>query len=121
MIFLRISAAWLVTALHIGLVIFAVWAPFSGNRTALVAHALLLPFLWVHWLLNDDTCALTILERKLRGVEASESFVHALVSPVYKIRDADARAVAWVASVLLWLVSASQVRWADVRDVLLGA
>ena len=95
---------------------FMVWAPTSGNKLALVVHVLVTPFLWLHWLLNDDTCALTILEKRLRGCDDGSSFVYNLVSPVYKVRDADMRAWCWVSSVVLWLVSLSQVRWADIVD-----
>lgn len=101
--------AALVGALHLALVAFVVWAPFSGSDAALALHFFLVPFLWLHWALNDDTCALTLLESRLRGVDASESFVHRVVSPVYKIRDEHARLVAWGASAGLWLVTATRV------------
>lgn len=111
-------AAGLVSALHLCFVVFMAWAPFSGNRAALVMHLVVTPLLWVHWSLNDDSCVLTLLETKLRGVDSSQSFVHSLVSPVYKVRDADMRAVCWVASLALWAVTLSQVGWTDVLDVL---
>lgn len=111
-------AAAAVSALHCAFVLFMAWAPFSGNRVALVMHLLLTPFLWVHWLCNDDTCALTVLERRLRGVDDDDSFFYALVSPVYKVRDDMVRWVAWLASVVLWLVTLSRTSVQDVRDVL---
>lgn len=112
-------AATLISALHWLFVLFMVWAPFSSNRTALVLHLIIAPFLWIHWLLNDDTCALTLLEKKVRGIDDdSKSFFYALVSPVYKVRDEELRAVSWMASVLLWAVTLTKVGWADVTDVL---
>lgn len=112
-------AAGLVSVLHWAFVLFMVWAPFSSSRTALVLHLILAPFLWLHWLLNDDTCALTLLEKRLRGLQDdSKSFFYALVSPVYKVRDRDVRAMAWLLSVALWFVTLSRVRRADVLDVL---
>lgn len=116
------ALATLVWLAHVALVAFAVWAPFSGNDRAIAAHFVMTPFLWLHWSLNDDTCALTLLEKKLRGVEDSTSFFHNLVSPVYKIRDEHVRVLAWGASVGLWLVSASRVmdRPGLVRDAFLG-
>lgn len=109
--------AGLVSALHLAFVVFMTWAPFSGNRMALVMHLVVTPLLWLHWALNDDSCALTLLETKLRGVDSSESFMHSLVSPVYKVRDADMRTVCWLASAGLWAVTASQVGWTDLLDV----
>ena len=99
-------AAAAVGALHLALVAFMLLAPFSANRSVLVAHFVAAPFLWLHWALNEDTCALTALEKALRGVDDDGSFVHAVVSPVFKIRDADARVASWYASLALWLVTA---------------
>lgn len=113
--------AWLAGAVHVlhaAFALFMVWAPFSGNKTALVAHALVTPFLWVHWALNDDTCALTLLEKRLRGCDDGASFVYHLVSPVYKVEDAAVRAWCWAASAVLWLASVAQLSWSDVARAL---
>lgn len=110
--------ATLVSILHWAFVLFMVWAPFSSNRAALVLHLLVTPFLWAHWLLNDDTCALTLLEKKLRGLDDnSKSFFYSVVSPIYKVRDENLRVCAWMLSVALWLVTLARVRWADVVGV----
>lgn len=111
-------AANVISALHWALVLFMVWAPFGSSRTALVLHLIATPFLWAHWLLNDDTCFLTLVEKQLRGLENdSASFFHALVSPVYKMPDSDVRAACWLASIVLWLVTLSRVGWNDVLAV----
>ncbi len=108
-------ASALIWTLHLVLVGFMALAPFSSNPAILVAHLVATPFLWLHWLLNNDACALTLLEQQLRGgVPARQTFMHALVSPVYKVSDADVRSVAWLASGLLWLVTLARVRWSDV-------
>ena len=112
-------AAGLISALHWAFVLFMAWAPFSSSRTALVLHLIVTPFLWLHWLLNDDTCALTLLEKQVRGLQDdSKSFFYALVSPVYKVRDRDVRVTAWMLSVALWLVTLSRVGRADVLEAL---
>jgi hypothetical protein len=111
-------AALVVFILHMAFVAFMAWAPFSGRRTVLVAHLVITPFLWIHWILNQDACALTTLETRLRGVGTSRSFFHSLVSPIYKVRDSDVRTLVWIASVALWIHTARQVGWKDVVDVL---
>lgn len=113
------NVVWLLHA------VFLVWimvAPFTGSEPMLVLHLVVVPFLWFHWWMNDDTCALTMVERQLRGVQSEDSFFHNLVSPVYKIRDKDARVVSWVISLLLWLVTVSKVmkRPAMIKDVFTG-
>ena len=85
------------------------WAPFSGSDTMLVMHALLVPFLWLHWLINDDTCALTLLESWLRGVDARSSFFHRLVSPVFKLHAEHTDYAAWGGTALVWCVSLARL------------
>lgn len=108
--------------LHILFVLWVLIVPFTNNEPMLVLHLIMLPFLWFHWWVNDDTCALTLAERSLRGVPSEESFFHNLVSPVYKIRDSDVRSASWVISILLWLVTLAKVlqRPAMIREVFLG-
>lgn len=106
---MAVVAALAVALVHLALIGFVVLAPFASDRHAVVAHLLLVPFLWIHWLLNDDTCFLTLVECRLRGLEQSQSFMHSLVSPVYKIRDDDLATLSWIASVALWLVSLARV------------
>lgn len=110
------NVVWL---LHLLFVLWVIVTPFRQNEPMLVLHVCIMPLLWVHWLTWQDTCALTLLERWLRGVDSSESFFHNLVSPVYVIRDDQLRAVCWVASVLLWLVALRKVlkRPAMIRDM----
>lgn len=107
-----------IRVLHILFVMFMVAVPFTTHRSLLVLHLVITPFLWVHWLVNDDTCALTLVESRLRGVPHTHSFFHALVSPVYKIADADVRVACWAASLGLWLLTLTKVGWADVVEEL---
>lgn len=113
------NLCWL---LHILFVLWVLIVPFTGNEPMLVLHLIIMPFLWFHWWLNEDTCALTLMECHFRGVKSKDSFFHNLVSPVYKIRDGDVRSWSWLASVLLWLLTLSKVlrRPAMIRDVFTG-
>lgn len=113
-------AAAVVRALHWLFVAFVALAPFTSSRRLLVLHAFIVPFLWLHWVLNDDTCALTLIENRLRGVTNGQSFFYALVSPVYRIRDSTLRAACWLASVGLWLLTVRKVGWHDVMSELFG-
>ena len=110
------NIVWIV---HVLFVAWVVVAPFSRDAFTLVLHLIVMPFIFLHWATNDDTCALTLLERRLRGVDADHSFFHNLVSPVYKIRDEQLRPALWCAALALWLITLSKViRDPDlVRDV----
>jgi hypothetical protein len=104
-------AANMVWVLHALIVIAAVTVPFSDDDSLLAAYVFLIPFLWAHWLLNDDTCALTALECRLRGLESNgESFIYKVVSPVYKIRNAQVKTLARWGSVALWCLAVYRVR-----------
>lgn len=91
-----------VRCLHGAFVALNVIAPLSPYPELWRYHALVMPFLYLHWITNDDTCALTLLERKLRGVSCDDSFFHSLVSPVYKFK---AGTFIWFASLVLWIIS----------------
>jgi hypothetical protein len=101
--------ATLIWVLHMLFVLWVVITPFTNNEPLLVLHLMVMPFIWFHWLVNDDTCALTIMERQLRGVHSNDSFFHNLVSPIYKIEDNDIRAASWIISIALWLITLTKV------------
>lgn len=105
-----VVAATLVWIIHMLVLVWFCLTPFYGNEPFLVLHLIMGPFLWFHWIMNNDECSLTLLEMKLRGItECEKSFMWNVVSPIYKPRDADVRVFVWVASILLWLVTLSKV------------
>jgi hypothetical protein len=93
---------WLV---HAAFMLWVVLAPFLGSIEQLLLHAIIVPCMCLHWLVNDDTCALTVLESWLRGVPATDSLFHALASPVYKMSESQWSTTAWCAASLLWTVT----------------
>lgn len=99
-----------VRAVHILVVAFVLLAPFSDDAFVIRAHVWLVPFLWMHWILNDDSCALTMLECKLRGVPADESFVQGVVGPVYRVGQTSASWLAWTASFVAWCAALARAR-----------
>lgn len=108
-----------VAVAHAAFVAFMVWAPFSRSPRARVAYLITAPVLWLHWAMGDSTCALTMLETRLRGLDGpSESFVHRLVAPVYEISDEAVQRLCWVATVASWAYAARRTTWDEVRDVL---
>jgi len=59
--------------------------PFSSNVNFLKMYSVIIPFVFFHWAINDDTCALTLLESRLTGVEEKHTFFGRLMSPIYNI------------------------------------
>ena len=60
-----------------------------GIRENLEFFSVLVPFLFYHWSVNDDTCALTLLEQRVTGKHKDELFMQRLVGPIYKMDDSD--------------------------------
>lgn len=51
---------------HSLIVVFCLLTPFFGNNYFLFLHAILIPLIVFHWLVNQSTCSLTITERIMR-------------------------------------------------------
>lgn len=56
----------LIRFIHYIFVLFIIGAPFIGSNYILLLHAIIVPFMMIHWICNNNTCALTIVERTLR-------------------------------------------------------
>lgn len=93
--------------LHLLLVLFVVAVPFiRGARwPLLLIHFMTVLTLMVHWLLHEDTCFLTLVESTWRGVPLEYSFMYRLVSPIYKIEDADLKQLVMYVTPALGLIS----------------
>lgn len=103
------SAAWLpatlISVLHLALVLFVLVGPWASNKHFLMLYIMTIPFIHLHWITHSDTCALTLMECKLRGVKPEKSFFHRLVSPVYKFQERDENILVWILTYILWLIA----------------
>lgn len=100
--------ATLVRTIHLVVVLGVVVTPFVTKRPeVLVVHVAFMIGMMVHWVLNADTCALTLLEAAARGVAQENTFVFSVVAPIYKvpITMRQQRVAIWLASILLTLKS----------------
>jgi hypothetical protein len=86
-------------------------APFTKELR--VSYLLLMPVIMLHWVLLDDTCALTLLENHLRGCETNESFVHQFVSKIYNVPAGFLGSLMWVYAIITWLYVVTQVTKGD--------
>lgn len=48
--------------------------PFMKNKQNLEFYSLLVPFIFFHWSVNDDSCALTQMEMAVTGNKKEETF-----------------------------------------------
>jgi len=107
-----------ISVLHVLLIIFIIVVPFypRADWMLLVLHVSSVMTLVVHWMLNNDGCFLTLVESRLRGIDDTESFMHRIVSPVYKIDDLELKSLVSNITPLLGLVSL--LRLIRSRDVI---
>jgi hypothetical protein len=113
--------AWIIRIIHIFIVNFIVFSPIFGGEYLLSIHLLVVPFIMLHWLTNQTVCALTVMEKMLRGKDLDEeTFFGQVVSPIYKgsgffadmirplydIQDEETeRRVVWTGLILLWIIT----------------
>lgn len=74
---------YVVKAIHLLFVLFVILTPFFGNEILLTYHMVLVPFVMLHWLTNNDTCALTLFESKLTGLDENDTFTGRIIKPIY--------------------------------------
>lgn len=78
--------------IHIMLILFVVITPFFGNNYLLLLHLIIVPFVMMHWFVNDNTCVLSIIEMKIRekigyGYDnRTECFTCNIIDPIYDLR-----------------------------------
>ena len=94
-----------VKIIHLALILFVLITPFFNSIPLLIIHIATVISLLLHWSVNNDTCFLTLVEAKLRGINNSESFIHSIVSPVYKFTEVDVNNISYILITILGLIS----------------
>lgn len=59
--------------LHVLILVSVVVTPFIGTPKWILIDLMFMWSVYLHWLLNDNTCALTVLEKTIRGTPDDES------------------------------------------------
>ena len=72
---------------HVLFLIIGLILPFIGQKKHLEFYSILIPVLFLHWALNDDTCFLTDIERMVTNVPKERTFMGRLVGPIYNLSD----------------------------------
>jgi len=102
----------LIMLCHYAIILCVVGIPFTSNNYLLVMHFICVPFMMGHWYMNDNTCALTMIEIELRrklgyNVNKDECFTCQLIEPVYdfKANNKEWETYLYVISTCLWLIT----------------
>lgn len=113
----------LIVILHLIFVLFVVLTPFIGNNYFLILHAITVPFMMAHWYMNDNNCALTLMEKKVREAmngeppDPDDCFTYNLIAPVYdfKKNNSNNSIIIYIITMLLWFITLYRLynNWRD--------
>ena len=97
---------------HFIVVCLVIGVPFFGNNYLLFMHSICVPFMMLHWIINDNTCVLSIMEIELRKkldlpIKKKDCFTCQLIEPIYDFK-ANNEKWTWyiyIATISLWLIT----------------
>ncbi len=116
-IMLRNIILTVITIIHYIYVIFILAAPITNNSFLLLLHSIFVPFMIFHWILNNDTCFLTILESYIRNSadgnktfdieqlmkKKEDCFTYKLVGPIFNFKEDNEQFSTFIYTVVLGL------------------
>jgi len=89
-------AANLIRCIHFAVVLYMVFAPFSENIEVVETYVMIVPFIVFHWIVNNNMCALSMLEAYLTGKPMCETFIGRIVEPIYSISSGEIQLVTFI-------------------------
>ena len=103
----------MIRLIHILVILFIVIVPFMSSTYLLLLYVIIVPFIMIHWILNDNTCILTIIEKNIRqqvyGTQPKkeECFTCQLIEPIYDFnKNYQSMSTAiYVITIVLWLIA----------------
>lgn len=92
----------IIFSIHLFFLIAILVVPFTNDRRNLEFYSMVIPFIFYHWSVNDDTCALTQAEMFVTGKHKEETFMGRVVGPIYKMEDNDVNRLTKTVFFALW-------------------
>lgn len=89
--------------IHLAMFITLMLLPFTNDQRTLEFYSIMIPFLFLHWTTNDDTCALTVAEQWVTGKEKQETFFGRVMGGIYHMPEDDASKFFKGLMFFLWL------------------
>jgi len=100
--------------LHILFILLILLSPFSNNLQLLTLSIILIPFLFFHWLTNNNVCILTEIEKNLRDFkdkkeEKENSFTYNLLNPIFTFNNNKTNIIIYSLLIILFTISISKI------------
>jgi hypothetical protein len=102
-----------INIIHLIVIIFVLATPFSNSNYLMLLHIIVVPFIMLHWLLNNNTCCLTVAEKYIRQktittkIKEEDCFTYQLIAPIYdfsKNHEAFSTFI-YILTISVWLLS----------------
>lgn len=108
---------YIVMIIHFLVIFFVVFVPFIGNNYLLLVHSIIVPFIMIHWITNNNSCALTMIELNLRSkiegihVDKKNCFTCRIINPIYDVTNNynEYSTLIYIVTILLWLTSSGKL------------
>jgi hypothetical protein len=79
-----VDVAEIVHYVHMAVLMAGILVPVCNVESFLKMYSTVIPFLFFHWSINDDTCALTIMEQMIRKeTDKHKTFMGQIMNGVY--------------------------------------
>ena len=102
----------IITFLHILFILFVVITPFTSRNYFLLLHSIVIPFLIFHWILNDNNCVITTVEKNIKEkmygkVDENDCLTCKLITPIYDFKNNNKAftKIIYSITILLFLIS----------------
>lgn len=103
---------YLINIIHILFVLFILIVPFTNSTYLLLIYAIIAPFMMLHWYTNNNICALTVMEKYVRGqsgqgpIKDEDCFTCRVIEPIYGFTNdyVDQALLAYIIVTVLWLI-----------------
>jgi hypothetical protein len=81
---------YIIVLFHIGFLLFMALGPTFSNNYTIFLHMVTIPFLMLHWVLDNKTCAIVIMEKTTRKIlgyssESKDCVSARLIYPAYEL------------------------------------
>jgi hypothetical protein len=91
--------------------LFIIGVPFIDSPYFMMLHVIFIPFLLLHWVTNNDTCVLTLIEKYMRGIKTKddedECFTCRIINPMFNfnLTNKDISKYLYTVVISLWIIS----------------
>jgi len=105
----NIILANVIRFIHILIILFVLFAPFTNNIHLLQYHLLFVPFIVLRWIFNYDKCNITIIEQNLRNCKENEGFIYKIIKPIYKPPKEHLIIFMYLITLILWIYTLRKI------------